>query len=570
MLRLMERYPEFRFAQSQAQLYAYVHEHYPGIAAQVRERIREGRWEVIGSTWVEPDCNIPSGESLVRQVVHGRRYFEREFGTAGDVLWLPDTFGYAWSLPQILRQSGIRSFFTTKLRWNDTTRFPHASFWWEGLDGSRVLAHIPPIGLEGLVTPQHLARSWREYAERRRTRHVLQTYGYGDGGGGVTAEQVDATRVLADAPGLPASRPTSVAAFFRALRRDGARLPAWRDELYLELHRGTYTTHAWLKRANRRAEASLYTTELLCALAGVTGAPGARTDRAARKQEKDRFDLDSLWKRLLLNQFHDIVPGTAVEEAYEDTRRDFAAIEHGCKVLQQAAIDRLLPVDSPRQGGVTLFNPLPWERVEPVLLAAPGAHAIVTDASGQRLPSQIVRDSGPARVLCAPRVPALGCAHLTVTRAARPRPVRAEARQDALTLETPLVRLQFDAHGAIVSLVDKTRGRDIVAGGQRLNVFQAFRDEPAHWEAWDIDPEYERKPVDLFSTASVRVLERGPVRWRARVALRADSRTRLEQDVLLSHDTPRVDFVTRAALARTAHAAEGGVSAGRGHPLGHL
>ena len=538
MLRLMERYPRFEFAQTQAQLYEFVKQDHPGLYAQVRERVREGRWEPVGCTWVEPDCNIPNGESLVRQVVYGRRFFVREFGGAGDTLWLPDTFGYAWSLPQILRLGGIRNFFTTKLLWNDTTVFPHHSFWWEGLDGSRVLAHNPPVGLEGLVTPQHLAKIWRTYAERERTSHVLMTYGYGDGGGGVTAEHLDALPLLAAAPGLPAAAPSSVSEFFDALARDGARLPVWRDELYLELHRGTYTTHAWLKRANRKAEAALYVTDLLSAMADVGPGPGDRGEVGPA--------LESLWKRLLLNQFHDIVPGTAIEAAYEDTRRDFAELHRGCESLQRRALARALPPAAPVPGeaAFTLFNPLPWDRVEYVELPAAGGRFRATASDGAPLPSQRVGNARTPRLLCEVNVPAMGCAQAVLAPGRSRRAERPVATRE-LTLDTPLLRVEFDRRGAVTTLMDKRHARDAVASGERLNVFQAFRDEPAHWEAWDIDPDYERKPLDLFTAAEAQVVERGPVRWRLRLVLRSRGRTRLEQDVVLHRGSPRIDFRTR-------------------------
>ena len=538
-LRLMEAYPEFQFAQSQAQLYAFVQQDYPDLFAQIKARVREGRWHPVGSTWVEPDCNIPNGESLIRQVLHGRRYFAREFGVHDDVLWLPDTFGYAWSLPQILRQCGIRAFFTTKLLWNDTTRLPHNSFWWEGIDGSRVLAHNPPVGLEGVVTANHLRKSWHAYRERSRTAHVLQTFGYGDGGGGVTAEHLDAARVLETAPGLPHAQLSNVSEFFAALRRDGGRLPAWRDELYLELHRGTYTTHAWLKQANRRAEAALYVTDLLCALASGHANAASRRHVAAT--------LDALWKCLLTNQFHDIVPGTAVEAAYADTRRDFEWLQQGCETLQATMLDRIAPRSPTASPGArTIVNPLPWARREIVTLPANAPVVAVRDCRGTTLPSQVVLDGRRPRVLCAVSVPAMGSTTILPGPDLLPRQSR-KVRPPATPgeLDTPHVRIAFDADGTISSFVDKGSGREIVPRGGRLNAFQTYRDEPPHWEAWDIDPGYQQKPVTVFRDAVVDVLECGPVRWRARVRWSSDSGSRLDQDICTYSEGPLVEFDTR-------------------------
>ena len=324
--------------------------------------------------------------------------------------------------------------------------------------------------------------------------------------------------------------------FFSALARDGARLPVWRDELYLELHRGTYTTHAWLKRANRQAEASLYTTDLLCALAAAAGAANAWSDTAPI--------LESLWKRLLVNQFHDIVPGTAVEEAYQDTRRDFSEIADGCEALQRTAVARVLPPAPGLAGRVyTVFNPLPWDRLEHVRLPVGGGSLVVTDGNGRRCPSQAVREARASSLLVQVRVPAMSCAPLVVRSGQVDDAVVGPARD--LVLDAPLVQVRLDARGAITSLLDKQHARDIVVRDHRLNEFQAFRDEPAHWEAWDIDRDYASKPVALFREATVEILERGPVRWRARVVLRSGGRTRLEQDVVLHRDSPRIDFLTR-------------------------
>jgi alpha-mannosidase len=271
VLRLMEEFPEVSFSQSQAYLYKLVKDHYPELFKEIKERIAGGRWDPVGAMWVESDCNIPNGESLVRQILHGKRFFKNELGIDSDLLWLPDTFGFAWSLPQILKKSGIRYFFTTKLTWNDTNPPSTNTFWWRGIDGSKVLAHNPQVGLEGSVTPKDLKKSWESYHEREKLLHTLQTFGYGDGGGGPTAEHVEAGRVLQTIVGLPPSTFGTASQFFRTIEEQSKDLEIWNDELYLEKHRGTYTTHGWVKKANRQSETSLYTTELLAVLSMIAG-----------------------------------------------------------------------------------------------------------------------------------------------------------------------------------------------------------------------------------------------------------------------------------------------------------
>ena len=263
-LRLMEEFPLFKFSQSQAVLYELTKDNYPSLYKQIKQRVAEGRWEIAGSTWVEPDCNIPNGESLVRQILYGKRFFKTEFGTESNIVWLPDSFGFSWSLPQILRKSGIDFFFTTKLAWNDTTKFPYSTFWWQGMDGTKILAHQPPVGLEGSVKPKDIAKSWEEFLQKdQNCTNVLQTFGFGDGGGGPTSTQIEASRVLRNSTGLPQSMISTAKEFFTQASLQTDSLPTWNLDLYLEKHRGTFTTHGWIKKANRTAERQLYESELL-------------------------------------------------------------------------------------------------------------------------------------------------------------------------------------------------------------------------------------------------------------------------------------------------------------------
>jgi len=378
----------------------------------------------------------------VRQLLYGRRFFQKEFGAAADVLWLPDTFGYSWALPQILRAAGVRAFFTTKLLWNDTTVFPHNSFLWEGIDGTRILAHEPPVGLEGLVTPGHVGKSWSAFREQEAGGTVLQTFGYGDGAAGPRRNTWRRRARCAGSPACRARRsgrsaPSSTTS---AAARTGSRLEG---ELYLEMHRGTYTTHAWVKRANRRAESMLYTAEFLAAAAHLQ-APGTYRYPAPL--------LEGAWKKLLLNQFHDIVPGTAIADAYEDTRRDFEEIGETCEAVTAAAVR---PFVAPRGGGVPPLHPrqpLGWERSAYVSLEVPGRHAglALRADDGTPLAHQILsRTGGRTQLLChVPGLPPFGFAGLAV----EPAPAGAGAHtpfsMDRGTIRTPYYELTTAADGA--------------------------------------------------------------------------------------------------------------------------
>jgi alpha-mannosidase len=544
-LRLMEEYPEFNFSQSQAYLYQITKEYYPDIFKEIKQRITEGRWHAIGSMWVEPDCNIPNGESLVRQVLHGKRFFKSEFGIDSDILWLPDTFGYSWALPQIMKKSGINYFFTTKLTWNDTNPFNHNTFWWRGIDGSKVLAHIPAVGLEGSVTPKDIKKSWDSYREKELSPNTIQTFGYGDGGGGPTHEQVESARVLKTIVGLPTSSVSTTGQFFKTIEEQAKEFETWEDELYLEKHRGTFTTHAWVKRENRQAESMLYATELLAVLGMLLGNKGS-----SRKYPQQQ--IEEAWKKLLLNQFHDIVPGTSIAEAYQDVQADYAKLRNVCESVQSHALGGLVakqPVQkTQKEIHFSVFNPLGWERSEYVTLelASQEKSFVVTDGQGKPVESQVLgRKKGTTTLLCyLELIPPLSFAHITVSpsaaKASEPAPWKITNRQ----AETPRCRVRFDSRGQISSLYDKSLRRELVAKGARVNMFQAYKDTPKQWEAWDIEADYASKSVDLFKFERLRIIEEGPLRATVRLEMKSESGSRLSQDIHFYHRTSRVDFET--------------------------
>lgn len=534
MLRLMDEFDDFTFTQSQGVLYDYTRQQYPSLFKDIKKRIREGRWHAVGGMWVEPDCNIPSGESLVRQILYGKKFFKQEFGTESDTLWLPDTFGYSWALPQILRKSGIKYFFTTKLTWNDTNKFPHNSFWWEGIDGTRILAHIPPVGLEGMVDAKHLHKSWRDHRERKTSPDVLQTFGFGDGGGGPTKQHVEAAAALRPLPEVHA-RLSTVNKLFREIEKKGRRLPLWRDELYLELHRGTYTTHGWIKKANRDAERDLYNTELLCALASLRGV------------KYPAEDLERAWKLLLLNQFHDIVPGTAIADAYADTKRDFAELTALCRTLTSEAAAAFVTPEKKVAGArsFVVFNSLNWERSGYVtlILQSTARSFAVHDSNGRLVEHQIVPvGKGVTGLLCyVEDIPAFGFRKLTV-HSLRDSPRREQKRTfRKRTIESSFYRVQFSRRGTITSLYDKVLGKELLSG--EGNELQTFHDLPTQWEAWEIDNSFRRK--ELFRCTSIDLVESGPLRATVRLTFKSKGTSSLVQDVHLFHMSRNIEFVTR-------------------------
>ncbi|WP_424952518.1 alpha-mannosidase [Deinococcus sp.] len=479
VLELMERFPDFTFNQSSAQLYAWMQEDDPALFEGIRRRVHEGRFEPVGGMWVEPDCQMSGGEALARHLLYGQAYFRREFGRVCTVAWLPDTFGFTPALPQLLLQAGIPGFFTTKLNWNEETRFPHDLFHWEGLDGSRVLAHSfdNPSGrraglgnYNGDVHPHDLVTAWQNFGGKSAAAwgqgqaSSLFTFGYGDGGGGPSAEMLSAYDLLRHFPALPTLEMTRVDDFFAALPQSG--LPVWSGELYLELHRGTLTSQARIKRLNRQAEHRLLEAEALNALSGTAA----------------QAEVELLWKTVLLNQFHDILPGSSIREVYSTAEPELEG------VVAQAA--ELVASGQQAQDGVwTVFNPATWNRPLTVLLPGLEEQQSVQTEDGASLSVQRVEGG---LLVHAPEleVPALGQLRLRVQpggtggATASGGGVRAWVEAGGAVLEHPGLRAEIGADGRLTRLYDHAAVREALgADGLQLVVYP---DLPYAWEAWDV------------------------------------------------------------------------------------
>ncbi|BBL79479.1 alpha-mannosidase [Rubrobacter xylanophilus] len=528
VLSLMDRYGEFVFNQSSAQMYAWVEEDDPELFARVAERVREGRWEPVGGSWTEPDCQMPSGESFVRQLLHGQRYFRERFGKECSVAWLPDSFGFSPGIPQLLRGAGITGFFTYKLNWNETDRFPHDLFLWEGLDGSRVVAHSfdnPGIDYNGDVVPHDICGTWRNFRGKRHHPETLFSFGWGDGGGGPSERMLEAYGRLKEFPALPRLRMARVEEFFSALPRKG--LPRWVGELYLELHRGTLTTQGEIKRLNRGAEHRLLEAEAFSALAALGGG-------AAYPLE----ELGRLWRMLLLNQFHDILPGSSIREVCEEARRQLAKVVSGAIGLRDRALERL---SDGGRGSWTVANAALHPRPLSVVLPGAGWEG-AEDLCGNPLSAQRVAEG---LLVHAPgvRVPGLGLAGLRPAGGGRGEVregVRAEGSGGGAVLENTLLSVEIGADGGISRLYDREAGRDVLAGP--ANRLVAYADRPREWEAWDIDAEYATGGEEL-PAGNAEVVEEGPLRASVRVERRWRS-SRVVQTYRLLAGSRRLDVET--------------------------
>lgn len=538
ILQLMESNPEFTFAQGQPQLYQYTKEHYPEVYAGIRKRIAEGRWDPAGPAWVEMDCNLSGGEAIIRQFLYGNRFLEEEFGVRNNVCWLPDAFGYAWSLPQILRGCEVDVFVTTKIDWSMITKFPYTTFEWEGIDGTRILAMMPPLNYNGNLIPKDCKQQWELIRQKNILDEMVFSFGWGDGGGGPTQEMIENGRRLSNIAGIPKVRFGTITQFFNETLEtiDHDRLPVWNGELYLELHRACQITQARTKRFNRKMELLLRETECIAALASLEG--------SAYPREK----LETIWRDVLTNQFHDILPGSSVESLYRETDEIYRNAETRTRALFDQGWNRYeSKVDVRGEGTpVLLFNSLGWERSDPALLAWEGDEApTVVDLEGNLLPSQVSTDlSGEVRLwLTPPAVPSIG--HTVVRLSSTKSGAKSgnSLKVSEKRMENDFFILELDAKGLLRRVYDKRRGREVLERGSRGNILQLFHDHPHMHDAWDYDFNVDDNAWVWDDVRSIAVKETGPVRASIEIERRTEKST-LKQRIVLYASTPRIDFET--------------------------
>ncbi len=530
-LALMDEYPEYIFVHSQASQYEWLETQYPKLFERVKDKVAEGQWEPVGSMWVEADTNVPNGESLVRQFLYGKRYFLKKFNIETRDMWLPDVFGYSAALPQILNKCGVDSFLTQKISWNQFNRFPHNTFWWQGIDGSRVWSHFPPADTyTGNCEPQQLLKHLSEHRDHARCDQALYVYGHGDGGGGPTPEMIEFLRRAARAPGMPQIAWRRAAEFFEDARARSADLPSWAGELYFELHRGTYTTQANNKKFNRICEFLMRDLELLACF---------DPDFPASYPQAE---IERLWKIVLLNQFHDIIPGSSIREVYDDSDRDYKhIIETGSKLIREKLKSITANVDTTgTQRPVALFQNAVVQgegRVAPTRGETPAC--IVCD--GEHSPVQLIEEWGER--YWAFRVPqsALGSVAIADFRSDPCAPA-AKMRATARRIENDSWSVRFDHHGNISSVTSVEDQSEYVAPGSLANVFQLFDDRPTFWDAWDVDAFALETGRDLVHSDRFEIVENGPLRVAAEIE-KQFGKSRIVQRISLG-PTPGIRFDT--------------------------
>ena len=496
-LELMRRYPEHRFAASSAQHYAWVKERDPELFAQVRAAVDRGQWLPVGGTWIEPDCNLPAGESLVRQLLHGQRFFERELGRRCTELWNPDVFGYTNQLPQLLRGAGMDRFLTQKLSWNRFTSPGSHSFRWEGLDGSRVLTHFPPADTyNATVAVAELRRGAAAYKDHDRSRHSLLVFGHGDGGGGPTAAMLETLRRTGDLQGVPRTRPATSEEFFGALEAEAEDLPVVVGELYFEYHRGTYTSQARTKRAHRRGEGALHDAEVLAAAAARAGAAAYPAG-----------ELERLWRLLLLNEFHDILPGSSIGEVYADAERQLAEVLEGAQAIATRAAGALVPAGDT----AACVNTIGAPRAE--VAEAPGGELVWA------------------------RAPAYGWG----AAGAAPDAVTVREEASGFVLENAELTARLGRDGSLASLVLRASGREALSAPAGLELFD---DRPVAYDAWDVDPFHLETRRAAPPAHEARIVRADALRGEVRFTRALTAESTLTQTVRLDAGARRLEFHT--------------------------
>ncbi|HUZ46928.1 MAG TPA: glycoside hydrolase family 38 C-terminal domain-containing protein [Terriglobia bacterium] len=549
VLKMMAKHPKFIYAQSSAQYYTWTERYYPEIFEQIKKKVAAGQWEIVGGAWVEHNTNIPNGESLVRQHLYAKRYFQEKFGVDVKIGWLPDVFGFSWNMPQIYRKCGIDYFVTHKLKWqvernNPPVPFPYHIFWWEASDGSRVLAFHTVGGYGQRVRPEEMLRELATLKKMHDVDKLMILYGKGDHGGGPMPEMVDRAIALMHDPNFPTVRFSKALEYFETLKTlpQHTSYPVMEDELYVKTHRGTFTTDSQVKRDNRECEVMLMNAEKFSLLATEFG------------HSYPEDSLKPMWEKLLFGQVHDNIDGSSIAEVYRDAATDYGDIKAGCRQLIDSALGTIASRAHTEGEGRSLliFNPVPWPRTDLVSLEAgdypASGHFTIHDTVGRSVPYQMVQEDGASKVLfIAENVPGLGFKQYRLAPAGSKLKFATDLTVSGLKLANDRLEVEVDPHtGNLRSLRKKGIQADFVAPGLDVNALEVWEDRPpkapAGEPAWNI---YLGADHKLDAAESVNVVESGPVRAIIRVKKHFGDSS-FEQDTILYSRSDRVDFELRA------------------------
>ena len=599
VLKLQQEFPELTYCHSTPALYAWIEQHRPDLFTAIQEQITAGRWEVVGGMWVEPDLTLIDGESIVRQVLYAQRYVQEKFGQLTTVAWVPDSFGFCWQLPQLLKQGGIEYFVTQKLHWNDTTKFPYGAFWWQSPDGTQIFSLMSPPNTAGVMdtNPLTMTSYAIDWEIQTHLKDAFWLPGFGDHGGGPTRDMLQVAKRWQQSPFFPCVEFTTAGSYLQHIRKQleresGNRLvgvtlaekfvekpislpqnlssvaeqtstspisnPVWNDELYLEFHRGCYTTHADQKRWNRRCEGLLYQAELFASLATLT------TNKTYPK-----LQLEDAWKKVLFNQFHDILPGTSIPQVFVEANEAWQEVEQVSSEILEASLKAIAshitlpPPPQPDAKPILIFNPLNWQRSEIVAISLKETDNWelgrreweIYDLSGEKISSQPTEES--KLLFLAKDIPSIGYRLFWLCPIPNSQfPIPNSQFPADFVLENEFLQVVVDSHtGDLSSVFDKVNQREVLsAPGNQL---QAFQDRGQYWDAWNIDPNYAQHPLPPTQLKSIQWIEQGKVRSRLRV-VRQLGQSEFCQDYILDTQSPiltiatTVDWQERHVLVKAA------------------
>ncbi|MBE0685022.1 MAG: alpha-mannosidase, partial [Anaerolineaceae bacterium] len=538
-IRYMEQFPKYHFSQSQPQLYQFIEEDQPQLFKKIQDLVAEGSWEPMGGMWVEADCNISGAESLARQFLLGRSYFKKKFGKNADtlVLWLPDVFGFSSTLPQLIKQAGLKYFMTTKMGWNEYNRLPFDTFMWQGMDGTQILTHFSTVRDLGSIyastynskaNPEEALGTWNNFQQKELHNDLLMAFGYGDGGGGPTIEMLENLEIMDHFPALPQVQHSSVKQFFEAidLVRASKMLPVWNGELYLEYHRGTYTSQAQMKKNNRKSEFLIHDVEFLASLASTLD----------KHYQYPKDEINAAWKTICLHQFHDILPGSSIGEVYNEADQAFRALTTKLNQLKRTALESIKNYYS---GDLLLINPSPFPRNDLVLIS--DLKDVEFTRNDKNLSTQLT-DKG---TLVNPGI--ILPYSVTTLEYGKPKqdktPELANHAHQNFVMENNLIRLEINPDGDMVSIFDKEVGREVLPAHTVANQFQIFEDRPLTYDAWNIDIYYDDKMDFAEPAETITWVEQGPLRQTIEIKRKiADSI--YTQRISITKDSKQIDFDT--------------------------
>jgi len=547
-LELMDEYPGFIFAQSTAQDFLWLENKYPDLFKKIQQRVKEGRWEMVGGMWCEPDLNMPCGESLVRQLLTGKRYFQQKFGVDVKIGWNPDSFGYSRQLPQIYKRSGVDYFVTQKMAWNDTVPMPYKLFQWEAPDGSRVLTYFPHDYVNGINPVQDAQYIGEDTVLCSGFRTQMLLYGVGDHGGGPTRQMLDAAVRWQKSPkaAFPNFKFSTAQEFFDEVDNNLTKLnlPVWNNEMYLQFHRGTYTSQADSKKHMRQMERLLLNSERFSSLAMLTG----------RKYPQDQFE--DCWRRVLFNQFHDVMAGSGIHIVYVDEAESMEFVKLTTEPILDGSMKNLAARVDTRGPGipVVVFNPLSWERTDvteaEVQFPARAENVEVHDPDGHAVPSAVVsRDDSTSTVkvrFLARSVPSTGYRVFHLVSVDTPVKASSTLKASGLSMENEFISVEVDPKtGCVTSLINKKDGKNILRPGGQGNLLETFVNKPSEYDAWNINVNYEKSKTELLEAEEVKLVENTPVRAVVRVKKRFQKST-FVQDICMYPEVPRVDVRMQA------------------------